>query len=122
MTEMSAEDSSVKVTFTVKELLTQINGKLDTMALAIAAKAEAVEVQRLAAKVEGMESKNQANEALGKLYLAEWETMKSDVKHLKDAQISAKTIAAYKRWLVATGITLVATVITLVYTLHQLFH
>jgi hypothetical protein len=52
---MAEPEEQQRVSFTVKELLGQINTKLDVMALAIAAKAEAAVVERLATRVDALE-------------------------------------------------------------------
>ncbi len=79
------QEDNQRVSFTVKELLGQINSKLDTMAIAIAAKADHAEMQRLAARVETLER----------------------------AGIAQKSITRYKRWLLGSGIALVAAIATL---------
>jgi len=79
------QEDNQRVSFTVEELLGQINSKLDTMAIAIAAKADHAEMQRLAARVETLER----------------------------AGIAQKSITRYKRWLLGSGIALVAAIATL---------
>lgn len=99
---MAADTDEQKVTYTVKELLNRIDGKLDNMALAMAQKAEQSHVDKLEQRIEMLESDKRANAELGKLYLAEWDTVKADVKHLKEGSITQKSVDRYRRWLIVT--------------------
>lgn len=116
------DNDQQKVTYTVKELLNRIDGKLDNMALAMAQKAEAIVVERLTGRVEALEATDRSNKEVGGLYLKEWEQLKSDVKTLKEHDTGEKQVSKYKRWLIATGLTLIATATALGFTLHQLIH
>lgn len=98
----AADADEQKVTYSVKELLNRIDGKLDNFALAIAQKAEQSHVDKLEQRIELLESDKRANVELSKLYLAEWENVKSDVKHLKEGSITQKSVDRYKKWLTVT--------------------
>ena len=98
------DDPQQRVTFTVKELLNRIDGKLDTMAIAIAAKAETAVVERLIGRVETLEATDKSNRQIGELYLAEYNAMKNDVRTLKDGAVTQASLNRYKRWLLATTI------------------
>ena len=99
---MAADTDEQKVTYTVKELLNRIDGKLDTMAFAMAQKAEQSHVDKLEGRIEMLESDKRANAELAKLYLAELENVKTDVKHLKEVSITQKSVDRYRRWLIVT--------------------
>lgn len=114
-----AENEEGQVSFSVKELLNRIDGKLDTMALAISAKADHDEVVRLEARVNILYTAWETGKAASGPLLKEYAEYKAQVDLLSAAQVSAQAVRMYKRYVFASAIAAITAMAALV---AVLFH
>lgn len=89
------ENGEVSVTFTVKELLSEIRIDVKEMRFDLSKKADASEVNMLKLQYETHEK----SLVLIKDQVAEIETLKSEVEALKTQQVSAQAVDSYRTWL-----------------------
>jgi len=106
-----------KVSYTVKEVLARIEGKIDGLAISVAAKADATALDKLDGRVTALEFRNETNKELAAPYLAEWTTIKTTVRRLEAAQEDRQAVTRYRRWLLASvvaGLTALAALVGVV--------
>lgn len=116
---VSEDGEQQRVTFTVKELLNRIDGKLDTMAIAIQQKADAAEVERLKGQLQSVQGQIESWREQAQTARAEWQQMKGDIKTLQNSELSENSVQSYRRWLIVTALTAIGATAGLV---SQLVH